>query len=260
LKEDLQEDLKRRFACLSQKPDPMKKDPSIKELRKELATNFDLKYFKFETTPDPIVEKLVSLTCQRNLLIETITTKPSLNDFMTNYSSIPPEDCEDILRNMDKLKVLQIVSQDLGKEDDLNCEKLRDLDSKHRVALLEHCFSINDNPEDAHKKAILISNLIETDDLFSRNDETSKAIKYEIYWAITPEGGRFGRGKNAPYYNLSYTTPRLQTTLAKISPTDPSLSEVRTTLEKALKDLEPTKAAPESQPLIKEEVTATQDR
>jgi|GEM_PF-5749698 len=245
------------FSCLNGNKIPKERPPlslsliakehplSFKSLQGVLEKNYtlmDIKKLNLEkATPD--VRKYVEFICQRNLLKNYLATS-DLDKFIAEYASVKVDDCKKALQAVDdKLKILQIITtedlKDSGK-DPTSCERLRKLDPERRIMLLEHCFSLNDSPENAHKKAVLISTLLETPKLFDRTDKTSQAIKSEIYWAITPYGSK-GIGRNVPYYDLSYTQSRLQGILDKIPSGDEALSGVRTGLSKALATL----AAPE---------------
>jgi len=238
LQQNLQKDLKKRHPCLSQKPNPMTIGQEKERLRKELETNYALLSPDFVgEDAEQSVKDLVKFICQRNLLKKHLA-ESNLDNLVQVYSSIPSKDCKTTLDSIDKLKVLQLItSKDLGKDPTLvPCEKLRKLDPEHRIKLLEHCFSLNDAPEDANKKARLVSALLETPGLFESPDSpTKQTIKTEIFWAITPFGDDSKIGVGVPYCNLSQSQSRLQDILLKIPPTDKSLEPIRTGLENALK-------------------------
>ena len=106
-----------------------------------------------------------------------------------------------------KLKLLNLIKNDLGTDTNLSCDWLRSLNNSSPCALqalLGHCFSISD--KDYHQKALLISNLLSLDGLMNATDKLSQLIKYEIYWAISP--GSFSSRDHA-YYDFNTMINRL---------------------------------------------------
>jgi len=178
----------------------------------ELESNYDLVDIEgFNFTEHPInaeAEKYIEHICQRNRLKMAVESGDSFTDVIEIYKEIPKNKLPNIFEHIDAKELLEFVQVDLlDKKNNLNCDLLTDLDSEHRINLLEHCFSIDNDetPEDAHKKAVLVSGLLELlPTLKEKNDDDSKYImKYMIKWALSNQGGIVGQRKGKPYYRLN---------------------------------------------------------
>ncbi len=216
LKEDFEEDLKTRYSCLSQANANLAVDTqNIEKLKQELKSNHDLQSFEFVGARANLDAKAaVEFVCHRNLLIEALE-KSDLKSFIENYSLIPADRCEEALEEIGKLGALKLITEQDFKDNNYSqvwaevtlsssCGKwLRDLDPEHREKLLKHSFSLNETPAAAKEKARVVSALLKIDGLFLEpDDDTKKDIKRQIYWAITPLGGRGSARAGQPYYNL----------------------------------------------------------
>lgn len=218
IQEGLGADLISRFACLKGHEDPLQ--PSFFELlKRELAKNCDLMEFNFPlgVKIKEEVKEYVEFICQRNLLYKYTDKEGrkgdyNLDKFIEYYNKVPADRCSEVLSHVGKLKVLAIVAQDLGSaygltnnKVDLQCKRLRELDPKHQITLLEHCFALEKSEEQsAHKKAVLVSKLLEQPALFDpakQSDPLIQEISSQIYWAISPEGGFWGKREGQPYYS-----------------------------------------------------------
>jgi len=200
-------DLMTRYACLKENS-----SADLEQLKQELNANYDLTEFK-SPIANAEAKSCVDFVCHRNLLPRYAAVK-NLSEFIKNYQCIPPENLKEVLLDKDRSNILQTLKFDLGNERELGCKNLRILDKAHRIALLEYCFAIDEPQETAHKKAELLSAMLEIDDLFNpglRTNPLVKEIAYEIYWAISPEGGYVPpRRIGVPYYQFEHLKDRLQ--------------------------------------------------
>lgn len=260
LNKDFEEDLITRYPLLqesSKKAVVMgtrdRDQKTVQELEKELKSNYSLRSSDFVSKgANPLAKAAVEFVCHRNKLMDALV-KPDLESFKENYSLIPADRCENVLekivRKEDKLKILQLIVNKDSAEKGIasTCENMHKLDQQGGlVILLERCFSLNDIPSDAHKKAELISALLKIPGLFEQpDDENKKAIKQEIYWATTPHGSGYGYvGKDVPYYNLSGLESRLQ----KIPESNPYKVKIAEAIQLKVKSPEPG---------VKDKVSAT---
>lgn len=238
---ELQEDLSKRFSCLQDSTrfqslvEESTYSASFGTLKKELAkpeyhhlTKFDFGNKKVM----PGVRTYVANVCA----LKDCIAKSDLDGFIKKYNSILP--AGDGIISMEKFATLQLIAESLGDDPyNPNLEALSKLDSTRRIALLAHCFSINDSEKDALEKAILVSTLIDAGETLDDSENKNiQNIRYYIYWAIKPDK------KEEACYNLAAIKSKIEgyiASFAKETTQDDSLQPLNEHLEKAFKAITP---------------------
>lgn len=236
LRKDLEDDLRVKHPCLSKTADPTKSiAKELAELKKELSENYDLLSTTFvNENADYSVKTLVRTICQRNLLLINLG-KSDWNAFIQVYSTIPINMLQETIEKVDKLKLLQLITKGgIGTYENI----LSNLTPERRQILLEHCFSLNESPDDAQIKAKLISALLEIPELFNLPDnKTKQTIKQEIYLSLLPFNKKLSQAINTPYHNLHQSRSKLQKALIEIPENDPLYEKITKIIQEHLPPL-----------------------
>ncbi|MBU0744812.1 MAG: hypothetical protein KKE11_05530 [Gammaproteobacteria bacterium] len=202
----------------------------------ELEDNYDLMEFdlgKSNANVSAEVKGQIEFICQRNIL-NKYAESSDLENFIKTYAKTPGDKCGKFLLTLYKPTLLKLIDKDLGPTPEkLSCEKLRSLGNKHLLALLEHCFLINDDEHSAHEKALSITKLLKSDpEVLNGTGKINQKLKHQIYWAISP-----GR-TNHPYYNNNHLLNELHKISKLIPANDKSLVLVREAISDAFLNID----------------------
>ena len=148
--------------------------------------------------------------------------KQTLEEFISIYQTIAPEDLVTTLENLDTDNLVTLLKADVyNMQDNTICELLKKLDEKHCYELLEKCFTSknkNNYPNEefpAEKAALLAKAIATTDNFVFANANNKDALEYYLYYAFIPADYVFTSGNTYNYQELENILIEQQLTARK---------------------------------------------